>query len=83
MAWRRLPSPVDSTMVEPVEPEAPKPKPKRRTKAERLNDAILAEQLANQEREKVLEQGRRALKAAWEANRPRESVGMDYSRFTF
>ena len=59
------------------------PKTRRRSAAEVANDAIVAEQLANQEREKVLEQKRRELAAEWAASRPRGPVSMDYSRFTY
>jgi hypothetical protein len=68
----------------PVSPDViVAPKPRRRTAAELAHDAIVAEQLANQEREKELERVRRRLAAEWEAGRPREGWAMDYSRFTY
>jgi hypothetical protein len=82
---RRQPDPVAVRVpTVPVSPDViVAPKPRRRTAAELANDAIVAEQLANQEREKELERVRRRLAAEWEAGRPREGWAMDYSRFTY
>jgi hypothetical protein len=59
------------------------PKPKRRTKAEIANDRIIAEQMEIAEGAKRAGAMAQAAKAEWERHRPREPVGMDYSRFIY
>jgi hypothetical protein len=56
---------------------------RRRTAAEIENDRIVAEQMANVEREKQLEQVRAAAKREWEAGRPREPVAIDCGRSAY
>jgi hypothetical protein len=82
---RRQPDPpafVEAVPVVEQPAESVARKPKRRTAAERRNDAIEAEQLAAAEREKELAQIRQAARQAWEANRPREPF-YDYGRFIY
>jgi hypothetical protein len=82
---RRQPEPVviaesvqhDLTTAEVVAPVT------RRTRAEVANDAIVAEQAAAAEREKVLAQVRQAARQEWEQGRrhlPPEPA-FDYSRY--
>lgn len=56
---------------------------RRRTRAELANDRIIEEQKRVAEGSKRAEAMAKPAKAEWEAGRPREPVGVDYSRFTF
>ena len=86
LAWRkRRPAPPPTEVVAEQSPPVVDvaPRPKRRTKAQRLNDEIERQQLELQVREKQLVQVRARLRAEWEAGRPRERWAMDYGRYIY
>ena len=79
---RRQPEPVAVHVddVLPVADVVEVPKRKRRTAAEVENNRVEAEQLAQQEREKLLVEARQALAVEWARGspRPREPQGVAY-----